>query len=102
QRLSPMWQVSNDRQRLATLSASLQTHLGHRLSIERERIKGAKERLDALSPLQILKRGYAIVRDLDTGDVVSSIGDTRAGHLVEIRVSDGAFGARVESPRLRE
>lgn len=102
ERLSPLWQVSNDRQRLATLTASLQTHLGHRLSLERERIKGAKERLDALSPLQILKRGYAIVRDLDTGEVVSSIGDTQAGHLVEIRVSDGAFGALVERPRLRE
>jgi exodeoxyribonuclease VII large subunit len=102
QRLSPMWQVSNDRQRLATLSSSLHTHLAHRLSLERERIKGAKERLDALSPLQILKRGYAIVRDLDTGDVVSSLGDTRAGHLLEIRVSDGAFGARVEASRIRE
>jgi exodeoxyribonuclease VII large subunit len=102
QRLSPMWQVSNDRQRLANLSSSLHTHLAHRLSLERERIKGAKERLDALSPLQILKRGYAIVRDLDTGDVVSSVGDTRAGHLLEIRVSDGAFGARVEAQRLRE
>ncbi len=101
QRLSPMWQVSNGRQRLATLSASLQTHLGHRLSLERERIKGAKERLDALSPLQILKRGYAIVRDLDTGDVVSTIGNTASGHLVEIRVSDGAFGARVEAHRIR-
>jgi len=102
QRLSPMWQVSNDRQRLATLASSLQTHLSHRLSIERERVKGAKERLDALSPLQILKRGYAIVRDLDTGDVVSSIGDTKPGHLLEIRVSNGAFGARVETPRIRE
>jgi exodeoxyribonuclease VII large subunit len=102
QRLSPMWQVSNDRQRLATLSSSLQTHLAHRLSLERERIKGTKERLDALSPLQILKRGYAIVRDLDTGDVVSSLGDTRSGHLLEIRVSDGAFGARVEASRIRE
>ncbi len=102
QRLSPMWQVSNDRQRLATLASSLQTHLSHRLSIERERIKGAKERLDALSPLQILKRGYAIVRDLNTGDVVSSIGDTQAGHLLEIRVSNGAFGARVETLRIRE
>jgi exodeoxyribonuclease VII large subunit len=65
-------------------------------------VSGIRARLEALSPLQILKRGYAIVRDLDTGGVVSSISGTEAGHLLEVRVSDGAFGARVEKPRIRE
>jgi exodeoxyribonuclease VII large subunit len=96
QRLSPMWQVDNDRQRVLALSSNMATSLRHRLTLERERVQSARGRLDALSPLQILKRGYAIVRDLDTGEVVSSLRDTEAGHLLEIRVSDGAFGARVE------
>lgn len=102
ERLSPMWQVSNDRQRVAALTATLQTHISHRLGLAAERVKGAKEKLEALSPLQILKRGYAIVRDLDTGDVVSSLKDTQTGHLLEIRVADGAFGARMETARVRE
>ncbi|HEX9988967.1 MAG TPA: exodeoxyribonuclease VII large subunit [Chloroflexia bacterium] len=96
QRLSPMWQVDNDRQRVLALSSTMATSLRYRLTLERERVQSARGRLDALSPLQILKRGYAIVRDLDTGEVVSSLRDTEAGHLLEIRVSDGAFGARVE------
>jgi exodeoxyribonuclease VII large subunit len=99
QRLSPMWQVDNDRQRVLALSSTMATSLRHRLTLERERVQSARGRLDALSPLQILKRGYAIVRDLDTGEVVSSLKDTEAGHLLEIRVSDGAFGARVERAR---
>ncbi|HET6313309.1 MAG TPA: exodeoxyribonuclease VII large subunit [Chloroflexia bacterium] len=100
--LSPMWQVSNDRKQIETMRKSMDTHLRHRLTLERERIVSAKQRLDALSPLQILKRGYAIVRDLDSGAVVSSIADAQADHLLEIRVGDGAFGARVVRNRAAE
>jgi exodeoxyribonuclease VII large subunit len=97
-----MWQVSNDRKQIETMRKSMDTHLRHRLALERERIVSAKQRLDALSPLQILKRGYAIVRDLDSGAVVSSIREARADHLLEIRVGDGAFGARVVRNRAAE
>jgi exodeoxyribonuclease VII large subunit len=100
--LSPMWQVSNDRKQIETMRKSMNTHLRHRLTLERERIVSAKQRLDALSPLQILKRGYAIVRDLDSGAVVSSIREAQADHLLEIRVGDGAFGARVVRNRAAE
>ena len=99
QRLSPVWQVSNDRERINALAASAATSLRHLLSLQSERVKSARDRLDALSPLQILKRGYAIVRDLDTGTVVSNLGDTEPGHLLEIRVSDGAFGATVQDAK---
>jgi exodeoxyribonuclease VII large subunit len=102
ERLSPAWQVGTDRARVEDMARIMAMRLQHRLALERERVGGSKARLDALSPLQILKRGYAIVRDLDTGGVVSSIADTAAGHLLEVRVSDGAFGARVETPRIRE
>ncbi len=102
ERLSPLWQVSNDRQQLNTMRNSMTTYLQHRLAIEQERVKSAKERLDALSPLQILKRGYAIVRDLNTGVVVSSLQDAQAGHLLEIRVADGAFGARMAQSGVAE
>jgi exodeoxyribonuclease VII large subunit len=102
QRLSPMWQVSNDRQRVEATASALTTHLRHSLTLQQERVRSARDRLDALSPLQILKRGYAIVRDLDTGRVVSELSEAQAGHLLEIRVSDGAFGARVEQARIRE
>ena len=103
ERLSPTWQVSSDRARIESMKATLAMGMRHRLNIEQERIRSAHDRLEALSPLQILKRGYAIVRDLNTGEVVSSIGDAQGNHLLEIRVGDGAFGARVESPlRIKE
>ena len=103
ERLSPMWQVGSDRAKLAGLVGTMEMNLRHTLSLQRERVKSANDRLEALSPLQILKRGYAIVRDLHTGDVLSSITEAEGGHLLEVRVADGAFGARVETPlRIKE
>jgi exodeoxyribonuclease VII large subunit len=99
QRQSPVWQVGSDRQRITAMSGTLEMSLKHMLALQNERVKSAGDRLDALSPLQILKRGYAIVRDLDTGKVVSSMREARDGHRLEVRVLDGAFGARVEAAR---
>ena len=102
ERLSPTWQVASDRRRLEDMVEAMSVRLQHRLDLSSERVAGTRARLDALSPLQILKRGYAIVRDLNTGQVVGSLSETATGHLLEVRVSDGAFGARVEQPKIRE
>jgi exodeoxyribonuclease VII large subunit len=98
-RLSPVWQVTNDRQRVAAMADTLQRAIGHTLVLERERVRSSHDRLDALSPLQILKRGYAIVRDLDTGSVLTSVADAQSGHRLQVRVGDGAFGAVVSAGR---
>jgi exodeoxyribonuclease VII large subunit len=101
ERLSPSQQTAADRQHLEDMVALMSVRLRHKLALDRERLNGTRARLDALSPLQILKRGYAIVRDLDTGAVVSTISGTEGGHLLEVRVSDGAFGATVEDSVMR-
>jgi len=67
------------------------------LAVERKRaaLEKSAAKLVALSPVQTLERGYAIVRT-DSGDVVASISDVSKGTRVEVAVTDGAFGARVE------
>jgi exodeoxyribonuclease VII large subunit len=67
------------------------------LAVERKRAaleKSAAE-LAALSPVQTLERGYAIVRT-DSGDVVVSTSHVSVGAHVDVTVADGGFGARVE------
>lgn len=54
-------------------------------------------RLDALSPLTVLSRGYAIVQK-EAGSVVKSIKTIMPGDRITVRVADGKFGARVEKP----
>ena len=67
------------------------------LAVERKRaaLEKSAAKLDALSPVQTLERGYAIVRT-DSGDVVASTAAVSAGARVDVTVADGGFAARVE------
>ena len=67
------------------------------LAVERKRavLEKSAAKLGALSPVQTLERGYAIIRT-DSGDVVTSTSDVAAGAHVDVTVADGGFGARVE------
>jgi exodeoxyribonuclease VII large subunit len=109
--------LERDRQRLARSSERM--HAWPRVAVEREglRLERTRERLSsapalaverkraalektaaklvALSPVQTLERGYAIVRT-ESGDVVASTEAVSAGAHVDVTVADGAFGARVE------
>jgi len=53
--------------------------------------------LDALSPLRVLERGYAIALHESTGRAVRSKSEVKQGDRLRVRVSDGEFGAKVES-----
>jgi len=67
------------------------------LAVERKRaaLENSAAKLVALSPVQTLKRGYAIVRT-DSGDVVVAAEDVSTGAHVDVTLADGGFGARVE------
>ena len=53
--------------------------------------------LDALSPLRVLERGYAIALHEATGRAIRSQSEVKEGDRLRVRVFDGEFGARVES-----
>lgn len=60
----------------------LQTH-DQNLSTQREK-------LNALSPLQTMKRGYSIVRD-ENNDVVTSVDEVESGDILMINLKDGSI-----------
>jgi exodeoxyribonuclease VII large subunit len=66
------------------------------LAVERKRaaLESTAGRLRVLSPQKTLQRGYAIVRT--ESKVVTASADVAPGMHVDVRVADGAFGARVE------
>ena len=51
-------------------------------------------KLDALSPLKVLTRGYAMVQDVN-GVVIRSVEQTICGNEIEITLKDGAVSATV-------
>ena len=73
------------------LHRSLTDHLGRR----RERLDLLAARLDALSPLRVLGRGYAVARD-PAGRVLRRVSDFPPGARFDLRVQDGSIPARVE------
>ena len=51
--------------------------------------------VDSLSYKRIIERGFALVTDADTGEIVRSRQSARPGQLLVVDVSDGSFGVNV-------
>mgnify|MGYP002579723003 CR=1 FL=1 len=62
---------------------------------EARRFAGAVAKLDALSPLKVLGRGYSIARN-ENGTLIASVKDAAPGERLELRLSDGSLACRVE------
>lgn len=62
---------------------------------ERERFARLSAGLDALSPLKVLGRGYAIARRAD-GGIVRSVSDAAPGDELSLRVTDGEITCQVK------
>jgi exodeoxyribonuclease VII large subunit len=60
----------------------------------RERVSALSGRLDAMSPLKVLSRGYAIVTRPD-GHAIRAAGEVTAGDPLHVRVGEGAFEVAV-------
>ena len=59
----------------------------------------AQFRLEALSPLAVLHRGYSVCRAIPDGRVVRSVDDATAGSQLETIVTDGAIVSIVDAVR---
>jgi exodeoxyribonuclease VII large subunit len=81
-------EVSEER---ALLTASARKHLGER---HRE-ISGLAGRLDAMSPLKVLARGYAIATRVADGRAIRDASEVAPGDKVHVRVGAGSFDADV-------
>jgi exodeoxyribonuclease VII large subunit len=94
-RARPRIAIEREGQRLERVHERLR--LAPALAVERKRaaLENSAAKLVALSPVQTLERGYAIVRT-DSGDVVSSTSAIASGRHVDVTLADGGFGARVE------
>ena len=62
---------------------------------EARRFAGAVAKLDALSPLKVLGRGYAMART-EEGGILRSSAQVRPGDRIELRLAQGSLGCRVE------
>jgi len=90
---SPIRRIQSGRQQVDDLAHRAAAGQVHALAIVKSELLGMDRRLVALSPLEVLARGYAIVTRQSDGKVVRKVAD--AHDAIQVRVSDGEFGARV-------
>jgi exodeoxyribonuclease VII large subunit len=88
---SPERRIESDRQRLDELARRAASAGLHYLALRASSLEGSKDRLEALNPIQVLARGFAVVRRKKDSVVVRKVSQARDGLL--IRVSDGEFEA---------
>ena len=97
-RLSPAGMAasaSRTRVRLAVGGAALEAAARVRLDDARRRLGLAVASLDAMSPLAVLGRGYALATD-ERGRVLRSARMVGAGETVRVRLAEGSLRCRVE------
>jgi exodeoxyribonuclease VII large subunit len=83
------------RGQLVATRAALQANMAARTDEARARLEVAVAQLGALSPLDVLARGYAVATD-ETGQLVRTSRAVVRGARVRVRLAEGALRCRVE------
>ncbi len=93
---APLDIVKEYGERLDEIENSLNLHFRHYIELKEENFKLLSEKLEILSPLGILNRGYSISFKLPEKRMLKSARSLKKGDLVETMLSNGSFKSRVE------
>ena len=91
---SPLASFESRRKALELLENRLLSAQSGQIARNRQRFVAQVSKLDAMSPLKVLTRGYAMVAKED-GTIVRSVRDVKPKEPIAVRVSDGTIVASV-------
>lgn len=94
---SPVQRINSLGSFISETQKRLGQHFRHGFEIRRERLKGVLGKLDSLSPLAILRRGYSISRKLPAFQILRDASQVEKGDKVEVRLHQGALICYVEN-----
>lgn len=95
-RRAPAARIAELKFRLDDGRRSIDRAIARAVPQRRQRVVSARRRLEALSPLAVLGRGYAIVEGED-GRVRTAAASLRAGEQARLRMRDGRADVRIET-----
>ncbi|MCS2608471.1 exodeoxyribonuclease VII large subunit [Halomonas dongshanensis] len=84
-----------EKTRTAQLERRLTSAMHHTLERQRTRLSAAARELNAISPLAVLGRGYAIAQD-DKGQVIRRADETTPGQKLSLRLGEGRLSVEVK------
>ena len=92
----PRPQLQNGRQRFIQQQFQIKQSINHILSQYRERFKVSCSRLEAVSPLATLARGYSISESLN-GQILIQTNQVHIGETLKTRLQDGWLESKILS-----
>lgn len=92
---SPKEDIDDERLKIDNLVKQAEKNFRIKLMSGREQMGNMAAKLDALSPLKVIKRGYAIPMDGE-GNVIKSVKNMKPDTEFDLKMSDGTAHCRVE------
>lgn len=90
----PTGYLSQQRKNLELLANRMITAQNKQVSQHNQRYIAAVSKLDAMSPLKVLTRGYSMAQK-ENGEIIRSVHQTEQGEQISVRLSDGKLIARI-------
>lgn len=92
---NPKVQLDEHKIKLQDLARQINVRLEHYLKLRYAQFAHSAGRLEALSPLNILGRGYSITFRMPEGSVVKNISEIKAGDIIKTRLQEGQIISKV-------
>lgn len=92
----PFDRIYQQRMRLDVLQRYMFKGLQMNYEKSRSRFALLAGKLDALSPLTVLARGYSVTKSLESGKTINSIRSIKQGDKVEVSLSDGKLLCEIQ------
>lgn len=93
---NPFQRILGLRPWISETGKRLRRNMGRSIETRKQKIAGVLGKLDSLSPLSVLQRGYSITRKIPSLQVLRNAADVREGDKVEVRLHRGALFCGVE------
>lgn len=98
---SPEGYLEQRRKSLELLENRLYTAQNQQINCKKQRYIALAAKLDVMSPLKVLSRGYAMVQTEDK-NIIRSVGHVAVGDSIEVTLADGAFSATVQDVKEKD
>lgn len=93
---SPEGYLGTRQQSLQLLKNRIQAAQNQNVSASRQRFVALVSKLDAMSPMKVLLRGYALTTD-ENGNLLRSVHAVQPGSIIKVTFSDGNLTADVQT-----
>jgi exodeoxyribonuclease VII large subunit len=90
----PVHLLREKMQRVDDTAARIGTALSHLIALSRQKLKGIEGRLEAISPLAVLERGYSVTLD-GKGKTLHSAAQVKPGDEISTVLSEGRVTSEV-------